>query len=257
MRLIVTRPAAQAAPWVTALSALGHDAVALPLIAIAQPADPAPVQALWQRLGAFDLAVFVSANAVRQFFALAPDGAAWPPGLRAGSTGPGTSAALRAAGIAEADLVEPAADAAAFESEALWDALQARGLQPSRVLIVRGDGGRAWLSDTLHAHGAQVTYCAAYQRQTPVLDGPQRALLQAALATPAAHLWLFSSSEALQHLHTLAPGADWSRSRAAASHPRIVLATRAAGFGEVLTTASTPASVSAAVTQALAQSAPL
>jgi len=39
MRIIVTRPAAQAAAWVRSLAARGVDAVALPLIEIAPPAD--------------------------------------------------------------------------------------------------------------------------------------------------------------------------------------------------------------------------
>ena len=42
MRLIVTRPAAQAMPWVAALQALGLDALALPLIGIEPPGATRP-----------------------------------------------------------------------------------------------------------------------------------------------------------------------------------------------------------------------
>lgn len=243
MRLIVTRPAAQAVAWVDALSALGLDAVALPLIDIGPPADLAPVRTAWARLDACALVMFVSANAVAHFFGAAPG--PWPAGVRAGSTGPGTSAALRAAGVPEAALVEPAADAPSFDSEALWARLAGEDWSGRRVLVVRGEDGRDWLADTLRGRGAAVAFVAAYSRRPPRPDAAGLALLAQALAAPPAHLWLFSSSEAVGHLQALAPAADWSAGRAVASHPRIAQAARAAGFGQVSLAAPTPAAVAA------------
>ncbi len=243
MRLIVTRPRAQAAAWVRELQALGQQVSALPLIDIAPLDDPAPLQRAWQQLDAYALVVFVSANAVLHFFAAAPAGSGWPAGVLAGSTGPGTSAALRAAGVADAALVEPAADAPAFDSEALWAQVCGRQWAGRRVLVVRGEDGRDWLAETLRRRGAAVDFVAAYRRRPPLCSADETALLQAALAAPAAHLWLFSSSEAVANLRALAPAADWSRSAALASHPRIAQAARAAGFGRVDLTAPAPAAV--------------
>jgi len=231
MRLIVTRPAAQAVAWVGELRALGLDAAALPLIEIGAPADAAPVLAAWQRLAQFSLVMFVSANAVGRFFG--PVAGSWPAGVRAGSTGPGTSAALREAGVPPVAIVEPPAQAGRFDSEALWAQLAAEDWAGRRALVVRGEGGRDWLAETLRGRGATVDFVAAYRRLPPRPDTAQRALLQAALAEPAQHLWLISSSEAVGHLRALAPGADWSTSRALASHPRIAQAARDAGFGHV------------------------
>lgn len=231
MRLIVTRPAAQAAAWVDGLRALGLDALALPLIEIGPPADAAPVRAAWQRLAGFSLVMFVSANAVQHFFAHA--GGAWPAGVRAASTGPGTSAALSEAGVAAHAIVEPPADAGRFDSEALWAQLSDEDWAGRRALIVRGEDGRDWLAETLKSRGAAIEFVAAYRRLPPQLDAAQHALLQAAQREPAAHLWLFSSSEAVRHLRALAPAASWSASRALASHPRIAQAAREAGFGTV------------------------
>ena len=90
MLVIVTRPAAQAAVWVEALQALGQPAQALPLIEIGPADDAAPLRQAWQGLAGCALVMFVSANAVQAFFAHA-EGAAWPAGLRAGATGPGTA----------------------------------------------------------------------------------------------------------------------------------------------------------------------
>jgi uroporphyrinogen-III synthase len=243
MLLIVTRPRAQAQGWVSALRALGQQAAALPLIQIVPVADAGPVHTAWSRLDGFVLLVFVSANAVASFFALAPPGAAWPPQLRAGSTGPGTSAALLAAGVPRDRLIEPAADAAAFDSEALWTQLSSLPWAGKRVLVVRGEEGRDWLADTLRGQGATVEFVAAYARRAPQWDAAERALLDQALAEPAAHLWLFSSSEGLRHLQTLAPSADWSAAQAIASHPRIAQAAQALGFGRVEVVAPMPQAV--------------
>lgn len=245
LRVIVTRPQDQAAGWVDALRALGVDAVALPLIVIGPPADTAPVHAAWQALAQYTLAVFVSPNAVQRFVAERPPGAGWPAATLAGSTGPGTSGALRAAGLGEGQLVEPAADAPSFDSEALWARLSGRDWQGRRVLVVRGEDGRDWLASTLAERGAQVDFVAAYRRVPPVADAPAQALIEAARVRPQAHLWVFSSSEAVRHLQALAPEADWRAARAAASHPRIAEAARAAGFGRVDEVRPAPADVAA------------
>jgi uroporphyrinogen-III synthase len=241
MRLIVTRPAAQAAGWVDALRAMGCDAQALPLIDIAALADTAPLRTAWQALPRYTLVMFVSANAVQHFFAAArsAESDVWPVGVRAAATGPGTAAALRAAGVPDGALVEPAADAARFDSEALWAQVAHEDWASRQVLVVRGEDGRDWLADTLRERGATVDFVAAYRRGAPQPDAAGRALLARAAADPASHLWLFSSSEALTHLHGLAPGADWSRSGALATHPRIAAAARSAGFGRVALIAST------------------
>lgn len=245
MRVIVTRPAAQAAPWVDALRALGVTAEALPLINIAPPTDPVPVAAAWGGLAQCRLVMFVSANAVQQFFAQRPAGAGWPAGVLAGATGPGTAAALQTAGVPDDQCVAPPDDAPSFDSEALWALLRERDWAGADVLVVRGEDGRDWLAEQLRGRGAQLRFVAAYRRQAPTPDAAGRRLLDQARAEPGAQLWLFSSSEALAHLRALAPDADWSASRALASHPRIVQAARDLGFAQVELVAPRPAAVAA------------
>jgi uroporphyrinogen-III synthase len=241
MRFIVTRPAAQAAGWVQALRAGGADALALPLIGIEPLADTRGITAAWQALPAQHLVMFVSANAVEQFFAARPAAAAWPAGLVAASTGPGTTAALRAAGVRH--IQEPDAAAGRFDSEALWERLRTLPWQGRHVLIVRGEHGRDWLADTLRAHGATVQALAAYRRLPPPADTHSQAVLQAAWADPAGTRWLISSSEALQHLAQLAPGASWQASHAWCGHPRIAASATTFGFGHVAEVGATPEAV--------------
>lgn len=248
MRVIVTRPEPQAAEWAARLCEDGIDAVALPLICIGPVADAAAVQQAWAALGTQRLVVFVSPNAAEQFMAARPQGAAWPAGVQAGSTGPGTTRALRRCGVPAGQIVEPAAEAAQFDSEALWQQLQRSDWCGAQVLIVRGDGGREWLADTLRGHGAKVALLAAYRRSAPRLDAAGQALLRAALDAPHSHLWVFSSSEAIANLAALAGDATgWSRARALATHPRIAARAQQLGLGQVTLTRPTLAAVSACI----------
>ena len=242
--LLVVRPRAQALDWVDRLEALGLAARALPLIDILPAPAPAAVAAAFGELAGAErpVVVFVSPNAVEGFFDAAGS-PRWPAGALAAATGPGTVAALRAAGVAEDQIVAPPPAAAQFDSEALWVRLSADAWAGRPVWIVRGNGGRDWLGDQFRAAGAQVRVVQSYARAEPSLGEGERALLAEARAEPARFAWLFSSSEAIGHLVALDPAADWQRARALATHPRIAERARAAGFGRVDVVAPLPAAV--------------
>lgn len=248
MRVLVTRPRAQAEPLAARLRAAGIDAVALPLIEIAAVDDAQPLHAAWAGLADYALAMFVSANAVQHFVQAAPHALAWPAALVLAAPGPGTAAALRAAGVAPGALVEPR-PGDDFDSEALWRRLRERDWQGRRVLVVRGERGRDWLAEQFRAHGARVDFVAAYRRAMPRLDAATRALLDAAVARPRDHLWLISSSEAAANLCQLAPQAEWHQAAAVAPHPRIVAGLRKMGFGEVARVPVDAAALAAVVRQ--------
>jgi uroporphyrinogen-III synthase len=227
MRVIVTRPAAEAAEWLQALRSRGFDAIGLPLIEIAAPADPLPLQRAWARIDSYRAAMFVSANAVRGFFAAKMAGTAF--GARAWATGAGTRNALLAAGVPAAQVDSPPADAAQFDSEALWEVVQHQCEAGCRVLLVRGGEGRDWLGERLLERGVAVETVMAYSRRRPQWDAAQEALA----ASASGDAWLFSSSEAIANLRALAPQLQWRSARAIATHPRIAQAARDAGFGVV------------------------
>jgi uroporphyrinogen-III synthase len=246
MRVIVTRPGPQAGKWVNALRAAGLDAIALPLIEIAGPPDPNAVMAAWQRISSFDALMFVSANAVEQFFAFQPKEAVasmLQPYLFV--TGPGSVAALLKAGVARNRIAAPDEGAAQFDSEALWSVVADQVQRGWRVLIVRGNSevdaaegagashgvGREWFAARLKEQGADVEFLVAYERRAPVLSTTMLALVQGAAADGS--VWLFSSSEAVTNLCSMVAAQSWSQSRAVATHPRIAEAARAAGFSQV------------------------
>ena len=254
-RLLVTRPAAEAVRWVEALQNHGWPAQALPLIDISEPVDLAAQAALAQQRQQWwqnDALMFVSAAAVQHFFArgVAPVPAAHGLTTRFWAPGPGTAHALAGVlaglGVSADHIDAPAPDAVQFDSEHLWPVVQDQLRDGARVLIVRGqspepdgprDGalpgtGRDWLIRRCEAAGARVAACVAYQRLAPGWTASERALARD--ASGSGQLWLFSSSEALSNLQTLAPGTDWSAAAALATHPRIAAAARLAGFGRVI-----------------------
>jgi len=250
---LVTRPRAQGEVWQRRLAALGVRSELLPLIDIAPAPDAAGLRG-WARTladgppGPAALVMFVSPNAAQGLFDALESGWHWPPSTWAGATGPGTAAALRAAGVPEDAIVAPAPDAAQFDSEALWALLEPRrSWAGARAAIVRGEGGRDWLAERLRTAGASVEFVQSYSRQAPRLGERERGLLQRALAEPAEVAWLMSSSEAVDHLRAVAPAASWADAVALASHPRIAESARRLGFGRVIDVRPTPEAVAEAL----------
>ncbi len=248
--LLVTRPRPQCAAWLARLAGLGVPAAALPLIEILPARDAAPVQNAWAALPAVDLAVFVSPNAVVQFFARA-GGSRWPAHTLAACVGPGSAHALAAHGVPDAQIVQPAADAASLDSEHLWQALAPRrAWAGARVLLLRGDGGREWLAERLAETGAHVQAVTVYHRAGPQWSAAEQALMVDVLAHPPRFVWLFSSAEAIGHLQ----GQPLRNPRAIATHARIADAARAAGFAPVVLARPDPEAVAQALKVLLTES---
>lgn len=255
-RIIVTRPAHEAAQWLAWLHAAGWPAQAWPLIDIGPAPDEAALAQRRAELcqGGYDAAMFVSPQAVRGFFGDdSATGCAWPADVRAWAPGPGTARALQAAGVPLQAIDAPAPDAPQFDSEALWTQVAFQVRPGHRLLLVRGlsqtaadapptpatagqqGHGRDWLAQRCQAQGGAVVYGVAYQRRAPVWDAARCA--QALQALQDGSVWLLSSSEALAHLAALLPAASapWARMRALATHPRIAQAAQALGVGAVHT----------------------
>lgn len=243
MRVIVTRPLREAQAWADALQARGVACDTLPLIEIAALPDASALQQAWQSVPGHLAVMFVSANAVRFFMAARPESLTIE-NCRAWSTGPGTRSALLSEGW-PVDLIDsPDESAAQFDSEALWAlvaqrvhvAVLASQSRPS-VLIVRGAdvrgelAGRDWLAQKLESAGLQVMQTVAYVRQAPNLKPDQKKLASQAMSD--GHAWLFSSSEAAQHLLEVCPDLVVGQAHALATHPRIAQRLKQWGWGRV------------------------
>jgi uroporphyrinogen-III synthase len=165
--VLVTRPERQSASLCELIAARGGRPIPFPALTILPAADPQSVAAQLKGSGPFDIAVFVSPNAVRYSLELL-DGAPLPGNPRIAAVGKGTARALEAAGLSPNVLPRER-----FDSEALLEMDELRELKHQRVLIVRGNGGRALLGETLQQRGADVVYSEVYRREPPSVDaGP-------------------------------------------------------------------------------------
>lgn len=162
VRVLVTRPAHQAEPLARKIETAGGEAVRLPTIEIVAPTDTAALHALLQRLPEFTIAIFISANAVRQFLPLVRARGGVPPGLRLAAVGQATRRRMRDEGFD--NILAPTER---FDSEALLELLPSAVVAGKNILIVRGEGGHKKLGETLAARGARVAYAECYRRVPP------------------------------------------------------------------------------------------
>lgn len=172
--VLVTRPTGQAERLCQLVTEAGGEPIAFPTMEIRAASEPESVR---QRLAeSWDLMLFVSRNAVDYAMAL------FPPDLRArltaeqntagsagrpllGAVGRATAAALREHGL-EPDLVPERG----FDSEALLALPALTEVAGKRALILRGDGGRPLLGETLSERGAEVAFAEVYRRAVPAVD---------------------------------------------------------------------------------------
>jgi len=229
--VIVTRPAGQAAHLATALAGEGAIPVFYPVLEILDIEDAAPVLDAAIRLDSFDLAVFVSPNAIERALALILPRRSWPAALRVAALGKSSERELARHGIG--DVISPPLR---FDSEALLDLPELTDVQGKHVIIFRGDGGRELLGDTLKARGATIEYVTCYRRARPQLD-----------PAPLLKLWeqgqldavTLTSSEGLRNFYDMVGrlGQAWlKKTPAFVPHVRIAEQAHALGLAKVIPT---------------------
>ncbi len=164
LKILVTRPVDQAAHLAQAIEQAGGVPLLLPLLQILPAENAKALHQQVARLADFDLAIFISPNAVQYGMAAIRKAlGSMPARTRVATIGMGSANALREQGVA--DVLVPSLR---YDSEGLLDKLQQ--VEGLRVMILRGDGGRELLGDTLKARGAYVEYATCYRRSKPDLD---------------------------------------------------------------------------------------
>jgi len=213
--ILITRPREQAEGLAKLIEAAGGHAILFPAIEI----EALPLR----KLAEFDLAIFVSPTAVKRALAAMK----WPPRAKAAALGRGTQRELERHGIKGVIAPDSGAD-----SEALLAVPELQRVAGLRIVILRGEGGRSLLGDTLAARGAQVEYAECYRRVRPQTDsGP----LLTAFAQGAVHAVTVSSAEGLENLFEMlgADGREHLRKTPLfVPHPRIAAEARRLGLGE-------------------------
>jgi uroporphyrinogen-III synthase len=198
LKIAITRPRDQAVQLARNIEQAGGVPLLFPLLDIAAVQDSRELYEQISRLAQFDLAIFISPNAVSYGIAAiraagiplspSPSPASGRGELRIATVGQGSAKALRELGVA--NVIAPTER---FDSEGLLAMPELQNVAGWRVMIFRGDGGRELLGDTLKARGAAVEYAACYQRRKPQQDA-------GVLLAAAPDAVTVTSSEALGYL---------------------------------------------------------
>lgn len=223
--VIVTRPQRQAAGFAAKIAALGGAPIVWPAIVILPPLDGERLARAHATLDDYDIAVFVSANAVE--FGARSAGA-WPAKIVTFAPGPGTAEALAAVGIANARVPTKS-----WDSEGLLELPELRDVTGKRIVIFRGEGGREFLGNSLRARGGSVDHVTCYRRVAPQAgaDG-----LIEAMRDGRANALTLTSAEGLDNLvAALGPAgcALLAELPVFAAHPRIAERVREHGLSAV------------------------
>jgi uroporphyrinogen-III synthase len=226
LTIVVTRPRDQAHGLAASLQALGADPIMLPLLEIAPAPDQAALQAFVQRASTFQLLIFISPNAVSYGMAALQH---IPAGVHVAAVGQGTARSLRKQYIEQ--VIVPSER---FDSEGLLALPELQQVAGWHIAILRGDGGRELLGETLASRGAQVEYVTCYQRRKAGLDADawltaQPDVITVTSSEALAHLWqgLGESAAMLARTATLFVG-----------HPRIAEIAQSQGWRQVVTAAA-------------------
>ena len=195
-RILVTRPAAQADKLAQMIRDLGGEPVFFPLLDIGPADDTQPLQQAIARLDDYKIAIFISPNAVDYSMPHFLDSRFWPASLQAAAIGQSTAVRLAACGIG--NVVVPMER---FDSEALLELpeFQVECVAGRKVLILRGNGGRELLAETLLERGAQVDCVTCYHRSSPA----DATLILSFLRNRQLDALTISSSEGLRNLLAL------------------------------------------------------
>jgi uroporphyrinogen-III synthase len=162
---------------------------------IADPEDPSALHAVLAHLQEFDLAIFISPNAVTCARRWIQAAGGLPPRIMVAAVGKGSARDLAQLGR-PADIVPTGR----FDSEALLEDVRLVDMTGKRVIIFRGEGGRELLADELTRRGATVAYAEVYRRVKPAADTAE---LLRRWARGEIHVAVVTSNESLDNLYDL------------------------------------------------------
>lgn len=158
--VLVTRPADQSQALCRLLEDAGLAAHVLPTLRI-EPLDSAPPVGALRAALPCQLAIFISANAVRHARPVIAAVGGLPADCTVAAVGAASAAALRDAGFPRV-----LAPARRFDSEGLLALPELHQVAGRRVVIFRGQEGRRLLAQTLTARGATLHEVVCYRRRT-------------------------------------------------------------------------------------------
>ncbi len=192
--IIVTRPLAQAQNMLELLEARLANVVHFPVISISAADNLESAKQCFSTLADYQVIIFISANAVHYAMSTAQELGVNFKHLNLAAVGPATKTALE-----NYDCKVSVVPSSGFTSEALLNDPSLQNIADKNILIVRGQGGREHLRETLEARNARVRYAEVYQRQLPT----ERNDINLRELPPSNTAILLYSVESVQNLWTL------------------------------------------------------
>lgn len=182
LNVLVTRPIHQSENLAKLIREQGGNPILFPVIEI----KPLQIDFLNYNFNEFDLAIFISANAVKYSI---------PVNIESFAVGKATANCLKTAKF----------PAPPFNTEALLEMpeMQESAISGKKIAVFRGEGGRELLANTLKQRGANVTYINVYKRVQPPVP--------AWIHNIKIDLIIITSSEGLQNFMNMLDGHAWIR----------------------------------------------
>lgn len=190
VRVFVTRPAHQAAAFCQLIEQAGGTALRFPTVTIEPSSNFATTAESLANPEQFDLIIFTSPNAV----SFAKPALCYSPVPKWLAIGPKTAAAL-----SQITNIEPLHAKDSFNSEAALQLDVLKAVAGKNILIVKGEGGRSLLANTLTKRGATVQSAEVYRRIKPT-DWQAESALE---MLQNSHVVTVTSVGILQNLYTM------------------------------------------------------
>ncbi|XTZ38427.1 uroporphyrinogen-III synthase [Salmonella enterica] len=198
MSILVTRPSPAGEELVSRLRTLGQVAWSFPLIEFTPGHDLSTLPGRLAALTDNDLVFVLSQHAVTFAHAqLRQAGLHFPTQPHYFAIGRTTALALHT--VSHLDVRYPLDQEI---SEVLLQLPELQNIQGKHALILRGNGGRELLAQTLAARGATVEFSECYQRRAKFYDGAEEAMRW---YTRGVDTLVVTSGEMLQQLFSLIP----------------------------------------------------
>ncbi len=248
LHILVTRPLPQARQTAETFQAAGAIVSLFPLLEILPPTNTAAAQQQLATTGQFDTVIFISHNAVHFSCQLGgEDFIRQLQNCRIAAIGKKTAQALSKYQI-HVDYLPHSG----YTSENLLALPVFQNVTQQQILIIRGEGGRELLAETLRLRGAEVAYANVYRRGCPYSTPPQP--LKQHHRQHRIDIISLTSSESLHNLLRIMPDstAAWLKQiPLVVGSQRMANDARQAGFSADIIVAADPGDQS--VQQALSQ----
>jgi uroporphyrinogen-III synthase len=163
MKVLLTRPQGRNQSMEDALRQRGIAFMTTPLLAV-EPLHDAQGLTYFRNA---EIVIFISTNAVEFANQLVGD---WPTAKHYLAVGDATCQALNDLGV---EVQSAPAELQQTEGLLTLPLLQPEQVKQRNILIIRGQGGREDLGDTLSQRGAQLSYWEVYRRVCPAYDVQQ------------------------------------------------------------------------------------